>query len=55
MSSIAAFREPGARLELLDEQGIEAALMFPTLASLIEQRLLDDPALTQIAIKAFNE
>ena len=29
--------------------------MFPTLASLIEERLLDDPALTQIAIHAFNE
>ena len=29
--------------------------MFPTLASLIEERLVDDPALTQIAIRAFNE
>jgi predicted TIM-barrel fold metal-dependent hydrolase len=55
MASIPAFREPGARLTLLDEQGIAAALMFPTLASLVEQRLIDDPALTQIAIRAFNE
>jgi predicted TIM-barrel fold metal-dependent hydrolase len=55
MKSVPAFREPGARLELLDEQGIAATLMFPTLASLIEQRLVDDPALTQIAIRAFNE
>jgi hypothetical protein len=55
MASIPAFREPGARLTLLDEQGIAAALMFPTLASLVEQRLLDDPTLTQIAIRAFNE
>ncbi len=55
MKSIPAFREPGARLDLLDEQGIAATLMFPTLASLIEQRLVDDPALTQIAIRAFNE
>src|SRR4029077_3304574 len=53
--SIPAFREPGARLELLDEQGIYASLMFPTLASLIEERLIDDPALTQVAIHAFNE
>src|SRR3546814_4120303 len=44
-----------ARLELLDEQGIQASLMFPTLASLIEERLLDDPALTQVALRAFNE
>ncbi len=53
--SIPSFRQPGPRLELLDEQGIHAALMFPTLASLIEERLLDDPELTQIAIRAFNE
>jgi predicted TIM-barrel fold metal-dependent hydrolase len=50
-----AFRRPAPRLELLDEQGIHASLMFPTLASLIEERLLDDPDLTQIAIRAFNE
>jgi predicted TIM-barrel fold metal-dependent hydrolase len=55
MRSIPAFREPGPRLALLDEQGIDAALMFPTLASLLEQRLQDDPELTQIAIHAFNE
>ena len=29
--------------------------MYPTLASLIEERLLDDPALTQVAIRAFND
>jgi predicted TIM-barrel fold metal-dependent hydrolase len=50
-----AFREPGPRVELLDEQGVHASLMFPTLASLIEERLLDDPHLTQVAIHAFNE
>ncbi|MGO9856478.1 MAG: amidohydrolase family protein [Acidimicrobiales bacterium] len=55
MQSIPPFRRPGPRLELLDEQGIHAALMFPTLASLIEERLLDDPELTQVAIRAFNE
>jgi predicted TIM-barrel fold metal-dependent hydrolase len=55
MASVPAFREPQARLELLDEQGIYASLMFPTLASLVEERLRDDPALTQVAIHAFNE
>jgi predicted TIM-barrel fold metal-dependent hydrolase len=55
MRSIPAFRGPGPRLELLDEQGIHATLMFPTLASLIEERLLDDPDLTQVALRAFNE
>ncbi len=50
-----AFREPAARLELLDSQGVHAAVMFPTLASLIEERLIDDPELTQVALGAFNE
>src|SRR5262249_21867208 len=53
--SIPAFREPAARLRLLDEQGITACTLFPTLASLIEQRLIDDPDLTQVAIHAFND
>jgi predicted TIM-barrel fold metal-dependent hydrolase len=29
--------------------------MFPTLASLVEERLIDDPDLTQVALRAFNE
>jgi predicted TIM-barrel fold metal-dependent hydrolase len=55
MRCVPAFREPGARLDLLDQQGIATCLMFPTLASLIEERLRDEPELTQIAIRAFNE
>jgi predicted TIM-barrel fold metal-dependent hydrolase len=55
MRSIPPFREPGPRLALLDQQGIQATVMFPTLASLIEERLLDDPALTQVALRAFNQ
>lgn len=55
MKIIPAFREPAPRLELLEEQGVQSTLMFPTLVSLIEERLIDDPDLTQIAIHAFNE
>ncbi|WP_026240256.1 amidohydrolase family protein [Parafrankia discariae] len=55
MRSIPAFREPKARLELMDEQGIERTLMFPTLASLLEERMSDDPELTHIVIHALNE
>ncbi len=55
MRSIPAFRNPADRLALLDEQGVHACLMFPTLASLIEERLKDDPAATVVAIRAFNE
>ena len=50
-----AFREPAPRLALMDEQGIDRALMFPTLASLIEERLKDDPELIQVIVHALNE
>jgi len=49
-----AFREPAPRLELMDEQGIDGALMFPTLASLIEERMKDDPELIQVIVHALN-
>jgi predicted TIM-barrel fold metal-dependent hydrolase len=55
MRSIDAFRDPAARLALLDELGIERALMFPTLTSLVEERLRDDPDLTHVVVHAFNE
>src|SRR5882724_9658590 len=45
MKAIPAFREPGPRLELMDQQGIDHTLMFPTLASLVEERMRDDPEL----------
>jgi predicted TIM-barrel fold metal-dependent hydrolase len=55
MRALPAFREPAARLELLDEQGVERTLMFPTLASLIEERLRDDPDAMHVVIHALNE
>jgi predicted TIM-barrel fold metal-dependent hydrolase len=53
--SIPAFREPAPRLELMDEQGIDRALMFPTLASLVEERMKDDPEVIQAIVHALNE
>jgi predicted TIM-barrel fold metal-dependent hydrolase len=53
--SVPAFREPGPRLELMDELGIDKTLMFPTLASLIEERMKDDPQLIHAVIHALNE
>jgi predicted TIM-barrel fold metal-dependent hydrolase len=50
-----AFREPAARIALMDEQGLDRALMFPTLASLLEERLRDDPELTHACIHSLNE
>ncbi|MDX6741048.1 amidohydrolase family protein [Actinocorallia sp. A-T 12471] len=55
MDSIPAFREPGPRLELMDELGIQQTLMFPTLASLIEERMRDDPELIHVVIHALNQ
>jgi predicted TIM-barrel fold metal-dependent hydrolase len=50
-----AFREPGPRLELLDQLGVHRALMFPTLANLLEYSLDGDPDLTHVAVHAVNE
>ena len=55
MRSIPAFREPGPRLALMDELGIGKTLMFPTLASLIEERMRDDPELIHAVIHSLNE
>jgi predicted TIM-barrel fold metal-dependent hydrolase len=50
-----AFREPGPRLELMDQQGIDRTLMFPTLASLVEERFRHDPDAMHVVIHALNE
>jgi predicted TIM-barrel fold metal-dependent hydrolase len=55
MRSIPAFREPGPRLELMDEQGIDRSLMFPTLASVLEERLRGDPEASHAVIHSLNE
>jgi predicted TIM-barrel fold metal-dependent hydrolase len=53
--AIPAFREPVSRIELMNEQGLDRTLMFPTLASLVEERLRDDPEVTHAVIHALNE
>jgi len=53
--AVDAFRRAEPRLEMLDELGLDAALIFPTLASLLEVRLTDDPELTCTVIHAFNQ
>ena len=53
--SIPAFFEPEPRVRLMDELGIDRALMWPTLASLVEERLRDDPLATHAVIHALNE
>jgi predicted TIM-barrel fold metal-dependent hydrolase len=55
MRSIPAFREPAPRLELMDELLIQRTLMFPTLASLLEERMRDDPELIHVVVHALNQ
>ncbi|HTR70425.1 MAG TPA: amidohydrolase family protein [Mycobacteriales bacterium] len=55
MRAIPAFREPAARLALMNTQGIDKTLMFPTLASLVEERMKDDVEMTHAVIHALNE
>jgi predicted TIM-barrel fold metal-dependent hydrolase len=55
MRAIPAFRAPGPRVDLMDEQGVDRSLMFPTLASLVEERMKDDPELIHVVIHALNE
>ncbi|MCU1388654.1 MAG: amidohydrolase 2 [Ilumatobacteraceae bacterium] len=50
-----AFREPAARLKMMDEQGLDRTLVFPTLASVLEERMKDDPELMHVAIHSLNQ
>lgn len=50
-----AFFNPAERLELMNEQGIDRALMWPTLASVLEERLADDPVASHVIVHALNE
>jgi predicted TIM-barrel fold metal-dependent hydrolase len=50
-----AFRHAGPRLDLMDEQGVDYTLMIPTLASLVEERLRDDPELCAAVIHSLNQ
>ena len=55
MKSLDAYREPAPRLELMDTQGLDRTLMFPTLASVIEERMRDHPDLTHAVIHSLNQ
>ena len=50
-----AFRHAEPRLALMNEQDIDYTLMIPTLASLVEERMTDDPELCGAVIHALNQ
>ena len=49
-----AFVQRDARLALMDRQGIEAVLLFPTLGVCVEHFMKDDPEQTCANVRAFN-
>jgi predicted TIM-barrel fold metal-dependent hydrolase len=55
IKALPGFFEPVSRLALMNELGIDRAMMWPTLASLVEERLADDPVATHVVIHALNE
>jgi predicted TIM-barrel fold metal-dependent hydrolase len=48
------YRDRDARLAVMDEQGIEAVWLFPTLGVGIEEALVHDPGAAMAAFTAFN-
>ncbi|MGO8861481.1 MAG: amidohydrolase family protein [Acidimicrobiales bacterium] len=55
MPGIDAFFDPEPRLEIMKEMGIDRTLLWPTLASAIEERVADDPDVAVAVIHALNE
>ncbi|WP_232840224.1 amidohydrolase family protein, partial [Nocardia aurea] len=55
MKAIDAFRDPVARLKVMDDLQLQRALMFPTLASLVEERMRHHPELIHAVIHSLNE
>jgi predicted TIM-barrel fold metal-dependent hydrolase len=55
MDALPAFRQPDERIKLMDELGLDRAVMWPTLASLVEERLRDDPDATHAVIHSLNQ
>ena len=55
MPGIDAFFDPEPRLELMKEMGIDRTLLWPTLASALEERVADDPDVAVAVIHALNE
>ena len=55
MPGLDAFFDPEPRLELMKEMGIDRTLLWPTLASVLEERLADDPDAVCAVVHALNE
>ena len=49
------FRRPDLRLALMDEQGIDGCVLFPTTAGLLEEHMKADLELTHAVVHAYNQ
>ena len=49
-----AYRDPGARLATLDDQGLAGCMLFPTLGMIYEEPLAHDPEAVGHLFRAFN-
>jgi predicted TIM-barrel fold metal-dependent hydrolase len=50
-----AYRDPQARIALMDDQGMEGCFLFPTLGVGVEEALVHDPPAAHAVFHAFNE
>jgi len=48
------YQHPGPRLARMDDQGVDATLLFPTLVSGLEEATADDPGLTADLVRSFD-
>ena len=51
---LAGYQNRDSRLELMDEQGLQAAILLPTLGVVVEHGLRHDVELTYASLRAFN-
>jgi predicted TIM-barrel fold metal-dependent hydrolase len=50
----AEYRDPAARLPVMDAQGIDGCFLFPTLGVGMEEALIADPEACHVAFESFN-
>jgi predicted TIM-barrel fold metal-dependent hydrolase len=55
MPGVDAFFDPEPRLALMKDMGIDRTLLWPTLASVLEERVADDPDLAVAIVHALNQ
>ncbi|HLG66957.1 MAG TPA: amidohydrolase family protein [Acidimicrobiales bacterium] len=55
MPGVDAFFDPEPRLELMKEMGIDRTLLWPTLASVLEERVADAPDVAVAVVHALNQ